>query len=391
MRSEGTQTTWLPQWIEIDGDAYRHNLRTLSSILRPGTRQMAVVKANAYGHGARRIVPLALQSGVDAIGVNALHEYAEISDLVAAVPVCLLGPTLPGQAAQVVAAGVEVTVSDLTVATALANAARAAARRVAIHIKVETGTHRQGISPEQIPSWCHFLAAHPEIRLRGLHTHYANIEDTTDHSFAAEQLARLTFAAARFRELEQAPELIHSACSAAVLTMESTHGDLARLGIATYGLWPSRETLLSSRHSRPNGPGLRPVLTWKCRITQLSEVAAGEYVGYGCSFRTTRAMRLALLPIGYYDGYDRRLSGRGHVLIRGSRAPVVGRVCMNLTLVDVSDARDLALGEEVVLLGRDGTETISADSMAGLCGTIHYEIVSRLAAHIPRFLRDVSK
>jgi alanine racemase len=167
-------------WIEIDVAAYRHNLRALRRILRPGARRMAVVKANSYGHGARIIASSSVAEGIDYLGVHSIDEQREIADLTGGAPVCLLGPTLPGEAEAVVAAGVEPTVSELEVARALAAAARTRQQRVAIHIKVETGTHRLGILREEIPAWCDLLRASPELIFRGLHTHYANIEDTTD-------------------------------------------------------------------------------------------------------------------------------------------------------------------------------------------------------------------
>jgi alanine racemase len=376
--------------IEIDGAAYRHNLRALRQILGPGVRRMAVVKANAYGHGARLITALAVHEGVDYLGVHSLDEQREIADLTAGVPVCLLGPTLPAQAAAIVAARVEPTLSELETARALAAAQRAhgGPDPLPVHLKVETGTHRQGILVDEIPHWCAFLREHPELRFRGLHTHYANIEDTTDHTIARRQLARLLDARHRFVEQGLTPDLLHSACSAAALVMDQTHGDLVRLGIATYGLWPSRETFLSALLSQRLGPELIPVLSWRTRIGQIKDVPVSEYIGYGCSFRATHAMRLAVLPVGYYDGYDRRLSGRGYVLVRGRRAPIVGRVCMNMAMADITDLPDVRLGEEVILIGRCGSESISADDLASLCGTINYEIVARLGRHIPRLLRE---
>jgi len=387
-RPDGNREQNRPQlWIEIDEAAYRHNLRALGRILRPGVKRMAVVKANAYGHDARLITSLAVDEGIDYLGVHSLEEYREIADLCSRVPVCLLGPILPEEARAVVGGGVEPSIGELRVAEALAQVAREMNRRIAVHIKMETGTHRQGILPEEIPGWCDFLAAHPEVRFRGLHTHFANIEDTTDHTFAQRQLARLREAAAAFAAHGQVPEMQHSACSAAALVMEETHGDMVRLGIAGYGLWPSRETFLSTLLSKRAGPELLPVLTWKTRLAHFKEIRTGEYVGYGCTFRATRSMRLALLPVGYYDGYDRRLSGQGYVLVHGQRAPVVGRVCMNMTMIDTSDLPHAQLGEEVILIGQSGGESVTADRLAMLCGTINYEIVSRLGRHIPRILR----
>ncbi|MCK4306254.1 MAG: alanine racemase [Candidatus Eisenbacteria sp.] len=373
-------------WIEISPKAYRHNLRGLRHLLKPDVKLMAVVKANAYGHGARLITPLAVAAGADYLGVDSLAEFEEIRDLCEGVPVCILGPILPSEAQAVVASGVEPAVSSMEVALALARAARTTNQHVRIHIKVETGTHRQGILPEEIPDWCAFFAKYPLMRFRGLHTHFANIEDTTDHTVARRQLARMKEARQVFADLGQTPDITHSACSAATIVMEETHGDMVRLGIASFGLWPSRETYLSTLLSHRMGPELLPVLSWKARIAQIKGVEPGEFVGYGCTFRTTHAMRIAVLPVGYYDAYDRRLSGHGYVLASGKRAPIVGRVCMNMTMIDISDIPDPQLGQEVTLIGRHGAEVITADTLAALCGTINYEIVSRLGRHIPRML-----
>lgn len=377
----------LSTWLAIDGRAYVRNLRTFRRIVGPDVLLMAVLKANAYGHGARTLTPLAVAEGVDYIGVNSLDEFQEIRDLAGEVPVCLLGPTLPNQAEAVVAAGVEPTVSMLETLAALAAAARAGGRTVAVHVKVETGTHRQGVPPEEIPAWCTWLRDHAEVRLRGLHTHFANIEDTTDHTYARLQMARLAEARQAFATLGAAPELTHSACSAATIVMPPTHRDLVRLGISGYGLWPSRETLLSTLLTHVTDPDLVPVLSWHARIAQIKETAAGEFVGYGCAFRATHAMRLAVLPVGYYDGYDRRLSAQAYVLAPGGRrAPVVGRICMNMLMIDITDLPDVALGEPVTLIGQSGGEVIPVDALARLCGTIHYEFAARLGRHLPRLL-----
>jgi alanine racemase len=382
----GSPAIRFPHWIEVDPVAYRHNLRAFRKMLGERIKLMAVVKANAYGHGARLVTPLAVAEGADYLGVNSLAEFEEIRDLCGSLPVCILGPSFVWEAEAIVASGIEPTLSSLEVAKALARAAKEAQRTVCVHLKVETGTHRQGILREEIPSWCEFLADHSQIRFRGLHTHFANIEDTTDHTIARRQLARLQEARREFVRRGQTPEMTHSACSAAAIVMEQTWGDMARLGIASYGLWPSRETYLSTLLSHREGPDLLPVLTWKARIAQIKTAAAGEYIGYGCSFRATRAIKLAVLPVGYYDGYDRRLSAQGYVLVRGGRAPIVGRVCMNMTMVDISDVPDPRLGEEVILIGRSGSEAITADTLASLCGNINYEVAARLGRHIPRLL-----
>lgn len=415
IRSEINRFANLQQWIEIDARAYRHNLRAFRHLIDRSVKLMAVVKSNAYGHGAAPITQLAVNEGIDYLGVHCLNELKQINDIRGETPVVLLGPSLASDAEEIIDLGIEPTLSSLDVARAVAVAARASGKRVPIHIKIETGTHRQGILPDEIPNWCDLLREHPSLQLRGIHTHFANIEDTTDHTIAKKQLSNLHAAHTRFTELGQPPEIIHSACSAAAIVMPETCGGMIRLGISGYGLWPSRETYLSTLLSQTMGPELIPVLSWHTRITQIKCVGVGEYIGYGCSFRTTHSMRLAVLPIGYYDGYDRRLSARAYTLVRGKRAPVVGRVCMNMLMIDISDIPAAQLGEVATLIGsgracdpggaassgtsdkpggaagsgdsnNPGADTVSADHLATICGTINYEIVSRLGSHIPRIV-----
>jgi alanine racemase len=385
MKREPSQITPSPaQWIELDAKAYRHNLRAFRRLIGGGVKLMAVIKSNAYGHGIVPISKLAVDEGIDYLGVHCLSELEQIRATRGKTPVMILGPSAATDAPLICALGAEPTVSDLNIAKALATEAVRRDVQIPIHIKIETGTHRQGILPSEIPAWCDLLTRTKALRLQGLHTHYANIEDTTDHTIARRQLANLRAAGEQFSTLGQSPELIHSACSAAAIVMAETHAGLVRLGIAGYGLWPSKETYLSTLLSQSLGPELLPVLSWRTRIAQIKEVGDGEYVGYGCSFRTTHPMRLAVLPVGYFDGYDRRLSAQAHCLVRGRRAPVVGRVCMNMTMIDISDFPAAETGDVVTLIGREGGESITADQLATLCGTINYEIVSRLGHHILR-------
>ncbi len=373
-------------WIELDENAYRQNLTSFRQLTAPRVKQMAVVKSNAYGHGAREMTSMAVKAGIDYLGVHCLNELKEINDLTGGIPVAMLGPLYTGNINEVIDLGLEPTLSDLSVATEFAAAAARKNQSIGINIKIETGTHRLGISSEEIPAWCSLLSENPLVQLRGIYTHFANIEDTTDHSFARNQLENLNTAAMLFTELGQQAPLIHSACSAAAIVMPETHLGLIRLGIAGYGLWPSRETYLSTLLPEEKGPALKPVLAWYTRIGQIKNLAAGEFVGYGCTFRATRPMRLAVLPVGYYDGYDRRLSGCGYVLVRGKRAPVIGRICMNMMMIDITDIPGVCLADQVTLVGSDGNETISVDLLASLCKTINYEITSRLGRHIPRLI-----
>jgi alanine racemase len=198
------------------------------------------------------------------------------------------------------------------------------------------------------------------------------------------QIARFNEALAVTDRTGGRPPYIHTACTAAALLFAPTHFTMLRTGIGLYGLWPSRETFISCREKGGSVPDFRPVLSWKTRLVQKKLIPEGTFVGYGCSYRTTRPTVLGVLPVGYADGYDRALGNRAHVLIRGRRAPVIGRICMNLTMIDLTDVPGAGLEEEVVLLGRSGDERISAETMAEWAGTINYEIVTRISSLAPR-------
>ena len=260
---------------------------------------------------------------------------------------------------------------------------------VSVHLKVETGTHRQGIAEADLPLLAALVRGASGLKLAGVTTHFANIEDTTNHDFANQQIARFGRMADSLAA-GGSPPLRHAACSAAALLFGRTHLDLARVGISLYGLWPSRETYVSCRTEGKPTLELKPALTWKTRIAQVKEVPEGSFIGYGCTYRTTRPSRIAVLPVGYHEGFDRGLSGVAHVLVGGRRAPVRGRVCMNMCMVDVSDIAGVEVEDEVVLLGSQGNERVSAEQLAGWCSTISYEIVSRIHPSLPRLLVGAS-
>jgi alanine racemase len=375
-------------WIELDRGALAHNLRVIRERIGPHVRLYAVVKANAYGHGMDLVAPAALELGADALAVHSLEEALHLRALQLSSPILVLGHIPREGMAPALAADLELTTSSLEALQWASQAATEIGTTARIHLKVETGTHRQGIDPDQWPRALERCLRDPHLRLEGLATHYANIEDTTDHSFARAQRERFVEFVEDARRQGCAVPWVHTACTAAVLLFPDTYFTAVRAGIGLYGLWPSKETFLSSLQQNGRTVQLRPVLTWKTIVGQLKTVPASCYIGYGCTYRTTRDSRIAVLPIGYSDGYPRELGNAAHVLIHGRRAPVRGRVCMNVTMVDVSDHPEVQLGDEVVLLGRQGDEEVSAELLAGLCHTIHYEIVARLSPLIPRILVD---
>ena len=369
-------------WIELDREAPDFNLRELRKGLSKGTILCAVVKANAYGHGVEQMVPLF--ASADWFAVNSLEEGVELRELGERRPILVLGHVPLTNLGEAVRHDLDLTVYNRETLEALARLDLPSAGPARLHLKVETGTGRQGVLPEQVEGFVEQLRAVPGAGLVGVSTHFANIEDTLNHDYAQSQLDKFQQALEILEGLKARPEYVHTAATAAAILFDKTHFNLVRAGIGIYGLWPSRETYLSTLLGHRPIPDLRPVLTWKTRIVQIKELPEGSYIGYGCTYRATRPIRVGVLPVGYADGYDRKLGNTAYVLIRGKRAPVIGRVCMNLTMVDISDIPQAGLEDEVVLLGRDGEERISAETMAGWAGTINYEVVTRISPLLPR-------
>ncbi|RLB55780.1 MAG: alanine racemase [Deltaproteobacteria bacterium] len=373
-------------WIEVDTTAISDNLRQFAQRLAGGVRLLAVVKGNGYGHGMLPVARAALEAGAHWLGVFHLGEVEQLRAAGITVPILILGYVPASDMELALRLEARITTSSLET---ISTAGRAAARLqvpARLHLKVECGTHRLGVTEEQLPQVLQLLRDHPGVQLEGVHTHFANIEDTTEHDYARGQLQRFRGYLELLHRAGLEVALPHTACTAAAILFPDTHFAMVRVGIGLYGMWPSKETQLSALQAGRSQPNLRPALCWKTRVVQVKDIPAGAYVGYGCSHRTTRPTRLAVLPVGYANGYDRLLSNRGHVLVAGTRAPILGRVCMNLTMVDVTDIPGVSLEQEVVLLGRQGEEVISAEQMAGWAQTINYEVVTRADPHAPRLV-----
>jgi len=372
-------------WIEVSRSALLANWSHFKSQAGPERVLLPVLKANAYGHGLGLVGRLLAEAGQQWFGVHSAEEALALAALPALrEPKLLVLSAVPTeQIGRLAAAGARLTLIDLEGLAEAAGAAAAAGIDLPVHLKLETGANRQGFRAEELEALAAALAASPQLVVEGMHSHFANIEDTTDHSYARGQMERFAAMRARLAELGVRPRLAHASCSAAAILFPETHHDLLRVGISLYGHWPSRETRVSAQAVGRNRLDLRPVLTWKARIIQVKPVPAGAFVGYGCSWRAETATRLGVLPIGYHDGYDRSLGGT-HALVRGHRAPVRGRVMMNLTLIDLTHIAEAARGDAAVLIGSDGEERVSAELLAEAAGTINYEILARLGSHLPR-------
>lgn len=349
-------------------------------------RIAAAVKGNAYGHGLPEMVSLLIEENIPYIALHSLEESEQARRAGWDRDILVVGYIANNDLEYVFEYGLEPTVYNIETINRLGRLTEKFRRKINIHLKVETGTNRQGVEPGKIKKTINVIKKYPRLHLKGVSTHFANIEDTTDHSYASMQLKRFNEIFAEIKSLGLKPDYRHTACSAALLLFEKTKFELVRPGIALYGLWPSKETYLSYRLKGGSNRILEPVLSWRTRIIQIKDIPADSFVGYGCTYRTTSKTRLAVLPIGYYDGYPRSLSNLSHVLIKGRRAPVRGRVCMNLIMVDITDIKGVKPEDKVTLLGRDGKETISADQLAGWANTVNYEIISRLNSAIPRIV-----
>lgn len=373
------------QVVEISRSALINNIDALAR-LADSRLIAASVKANAYGHGLEPMVAiLADHKPVDYLAVHSLQEAVAARNYGWTRKIMILGPVPTDQIKVLFEHKLEPTVFTLETLRAVGRMADRRRQSLPTHLKLETGTNRQGITPDDIPQFAEIYKKHRHLgRPYGASTHFANIEDTTQHDFANQQLAEFRFQLKSLQRAGIKPTVRHAACSAALILFDKTRFDLVRPGISLYGYWPSKETYLSYRLAGENNDIFKPVLSWRTRITQLKKLPADSFVGYGCTYRTTTTTHLAVLPVGYYDGYPRALSNHGYVLVRGRRAPIRGRICMNLMMVDVTDIKGVKLGDTVTLLGADGNETLTAESLAGWGQTIHYEILSRLSPDIPR-------
>lgn len=370
-------------WCEVDTAALSANMQSFKSLLQPGVKLAPAVKSNAYGHGLVLAARAFLEGGADWLCVNALYEVEALRAAGIEAPLYVMGYLSREQLERAVELDARLVVYNAETIDALSVLVKRLNKPARVHLKLETGNNRQGVGLEQALKLADRCRAQG-VTLEGMATHFANVEDTTDHRFAVEQLERFQRGVRALRGAGHALPICHLANSAATLLWPQAQLDLVRVGISSYGLWPSRETLLSAALEGRSRIPLSPALTWKTRIAQLKRVEVGEFVGYGCTFMATHPTRLAILPVGYYDGYDRGLSNLAYVLIRGQRAPVRGRVCMNILMVDVTDIPEARLEDEVVLLGEQGGHRLTAEQLGDWSGTINYEVVARIADHVPR-------
>jgi alanine racemase len=369
-----------PTHVEIDLDALKHNFRQARLQAGDQRRVLAVVKADAYGHGAARVAPALQRCGADIFGVAMVEEGVELRRAGISQPILVLGGIYPGQEKAILRHRLIPALFDLGVARRLDAVARAEGFISPYHLKIDTGMGRIGFRPEELERVLPELSSLKGLAMEGVISHLA-VADQPDHLFTGEQVARFRASLREVRNAGFAPEYIHLSNSASLFADDFPEANLVRPGIVLYGGLPAE--CLAGRLD------LRPVMSFRTSVVQVKEVPAGTGVSYGHRFRATRPTVLAAIPVGYADGYSRHLSCRGEVLLRGRRAPVAGTVCMDWTMLDVTDIPGVQVGDEVTLLGRDNGEVITAEEWAARIGTISYEIFCQVSKRVPRIYKEV--
>lgn len=371
-------------WIEINKQALHNNVQIFKDHISDQTKICGVIKANAYGHGVKEVVEILHDSkNIDWWAVNSIEEALEVRALDSARPILVL-TDIPHSRYQ------ELIDHDISLIISNHESLRAIEKcngKLNVHIKVDTGLGRLGVSIENFPEFLNKVIANKNLELEGVMSHFANAEDVLVQEYALQQIE--VFEKARnivLKELGQdvfGKLLFHMSASAATMLLPQSHYNMVRIGISLYGLWPSHETKLSVFKKYDTVFDLQPVLSWHAKIIHIKELKKGEVVGYGCTYELKRDSKIATIPVGYYEGYNRLFSNRADVVIVGQRCSVIGRVSMHMIIVDITDCfEQVEIGDIALLLGTLGVQNISAEELAGKSETINYDFVTGLRKHI---------
>jgi len=359
----------------IDHEALRSNLRQIRDKVGSCVKILCMVKANGYGHGATEISPTLARAGADAFGVATLEEAVQLREAGIQAPLIVLAGVFPAQLDTFVEYKLTPVVHDLISLKALDRESSRRQVELRVHLKIDTGMGRLGFLAAEADQWIAAIKQAESLHIQGVFSHFSHAE-SVQGDYTQKQLEIFKRVLGQLRSAGVIPDLVHLANSAATITLPAAYFDMVRPGLMLYGVYPS-----------PNMKeqiNLKPVLSWKTKILQLKNVPSGTSVSYGQTYVTERESLIATLPMGYADGYPRFLSNRGEALVRGQRARIAGRVCMDLTMIDVTDIRNVRQGDEVVLLGRQGGAEISADEIAAWANTISYEILTSIGTRVPR-------
>jgi len=391
-------------WLEINLANIVENLKQFKQLAKPA-QILPVVKSNAYGHGIVEVAKRIAREGIWGLGVFNTNEAIELARANITLPILILGPVplLYNEVAKLFPyRSIRLVIYDRNQAKILSNFALKNRAKIKVHIKIDTGLNRLSVHWQDAVRFVKDISLMQGLELEGVYSHLSDAEGL-DQSYTLKQLHRFKQVISELESCGVYIPLKHIAGSAAAMLLPESRYDLVRIGISLYGLWPSKETrllmlsrvenlshLLMDRKKQEQGVNnlllgfLKPALQFKTRIVQIKKVPKGSPIGYGCNYWTKHSTKIAILPVGYAEGFDRGLSNCGEVLIKGKRASVVGNVCMNMTMVDITHIRNVRVGEEVVLIGKQGKEEITAEDLAEKIGTINYEIVTRLNWSLPR-------
>lgn len=369
-------------WLEIDTIALDHNVSLYSAISKPALLA-PVIKSNAYGHGIELVAQFFNQhAAIDILCVVSLSEAVHLRNCGITKPLLVLS-ILDRNVELAVLYDIAIVAYDLPMVLELNRLAEQHNTKANIHVKIDTGLSRLGLLHDKAIAFIEYVNTLSNITIQGIFTHYA-ISESADQTYTNKQLANFNMVIEYLESKKIHIPLRHTSCSAALSANIHTHHTMVRAGIGIYGLWPSKENKIMTQQQYPQF-SLRPALTWKTRVIQVKEIAADSYIGYNLTYQVRKTSQIAVLPVGYWDGYDRRLANKGLVYVNGHIAPVVGIVAMNLTMVDVTGL-EVKIGDEVTLLGSH--EGLTANDIAQKCNTINYEIVTRINPLLPRHVKE---
>ncbi len=367
-------------WVEISRKNLLHNLKEFKKIVENKTIA-CVIKSNAYGHGLEEVVEILKKEKNIWFAVDSLSEAIRIRKKEKKIRILIIGYIPLNQLEIAIKNNFSFIIYNREILEKII--ALKLKKPAMVYLKIETGLNRQGIVGKKLEELLKIIKKNPErIILEGVSTHFANIEDTLKSDFAIKQLSNFEKEIELIKKRGFEIPFKHCAATAAIIRYSQTHFNLVRLGIGLYGLWPSRDIRIIS----DNKLNLKPVLSWKTIIAQIKEIVKGESVGYGRIWVAPRKSKIAVLPIGYYDGFDRKLGNSARVLIKGNYCPVTGRVAMNMIMADVTEVKGLKLEDEVVIIGKQGSKEITVEEIAEKIGTINYEVVTRINPLIPRII-----
>ena len=381
MKNKERQKQYLRTWIEINKQALKNNLISFRKLIGPKCLLMAVVKSNAYGHSLIDFSRLVEDFGIDWFGVDSIFEAESLRKAGFKKPILVLGHTLQNKVKDALVNNISLTIGDFSTLKKLKKINKYK-DKLKIHIKVDTGMHRQGFVVSEIPEAIKILKSQPSIMLEGVYTHFSSAKNPAFPSTTQNQIEEFKKAISLFKSSGFKGFIKHAAATSGTIIFPQSRFDLVRVGIGLYGLWPSKET----REAFKSKIKIEPVLSWKTIVDQVKYLPKGSTIGYDLTETLSRPSTVAILPIGYWHGLPRLLSSIGKALINGTEVKILGRVSMDMTSVDITDVKNVKLGDEVVLIGKSGKSEISVDDMTYLADTINYEIVTRLNPLIKRIV-----